>query len=81
MARFFFDIIEGQKVSSDNAGIELPSAQKAHEEAVRTAAEMTMDNASTTGCHEVAVAVFNQDRHHICTAKINFDPGKLNADN
>lgn len=77
MARFFFDIIEGQKVSLDNSGIELPSAQRAHEEAVRTVTEMMMDGASTAHCHQVSVAVANHDHHHICTAKVDFDPGKL----
>jgi len=77
MARFFFDIIEGQKVSIDNSGIELPSAEIAHEEAVRAVTEMMIDGASTAHCHQVSVAVANRDHHHICTAKIDFDPGAL----
>jgi len=77
MPRFFFDIIEGQKVSLDNVGIELPSAARAQEEAVRAVTEMMMDGASTAHCHQVSVAVANQNHNHVCTAKVDFDPGKL----
>jgi len=73
MPRFFFDITEDDKTVTDPDGHELPSTQKAHEEAVRTTSELSMDTATTTRAHDVKVAVYDASKHLICTTKVSFD--------
>lgn len=77
MPRFFFDITENEKTVVDPDGHELPSAQKAHDEAVRTATALSMDAATTTCPHVVEVAVCDAKHHVICAATVTFDPGQL----
>lgn len=77
MPRFFFDITEDDKTSLDPDGHELPSAQMAHEEAVRTISELSMETACTTEAHAVKVAVSDVRHNVICTTKVNFDPGEI----
>ncbi|KQN74720.1 hypothetical protein [Devosia sp. Leaf64] len=77
MPRFFFDISEDDKTVVDPDGHELPSVQKAHEEAVRTTSELSMDTACTTKAHAVKVAVSDASHHLICTTNVSFDPGEI----
>jgi len=77
MPRFFFDVTEDDQTTVDHEGHDLPSAERAHEEAVRSMSEISMDTATTTRAHSVRVAVSDAAHHIICTANISFDPGEL----
>ncbi|MBO9589466.1 hypothetical protein [Devosia sp.] len=77
MPKFFFDVPEDGITKPDQEGLELPSSERAHQEAVRATTEMSMDAATTTHPHSVAVAVCDAAHHVICTASVSFDPGSL----
>jgi len=77
MPRFFFDVTEDGRTVVDHEDHQFPSAEKAHDEAVRASTELSMDSATTTRSHAVQVAVSDEAHHVICTTNVTFDPGEL----
>jgi hypothetical protein len=64
MKRYYFDLRDGDALSRDEEGIELPSIEAAQEEAVRALAGMAMDRTEAGSClaRDLAIEVRDDNR-------------------
>jgi hypothetical protein len=64
MARYFFDLRDGDHLAVDEEGIELPSLERVQEEAASSLAEMARERvieAARNGAHDMAIEVRDED--------------------
>jgi len=64
MARYFFDLRDGDNLAVDEEGIELPSLERVQEEAASSLAEMARERvveAVQNGAHHMAIEVRDED--------------------
>ena len=64
MRRYYFDLRDGDAVSRDEEGIELPDIEAVQEEAVRALASMAMDRAEAGSglARDLAIEVRDNNR-------------------
>ncbi|MET3901422.1 hypothetical protein ABIB57_005393 [Devosia sp. UYZn731] len=78
MPKFFFDIVENDKVSIDHDGIEFDDRQQAHREAVKTIAAIAAEEIPKDGKLELTVAVADESHHVLFKTHVRFEPGDPN---
>jgi hypothetical protein len=61
MARYYFDVREGDRVTRDDAGLELESLEAAEREAIRTTIGIGQDSLPRGHASEIEVQVKNDD--------------------
>jgi hypothetical protein len=71
--RYFFDFHDTGKTLSDEEGLELADLATAKHEAVRALAEITRDVLPDGPHKEIAMAVRDEQGHHLARAIIRFD--------
>jgi hypothetical protein len=71
MAKFFFDIREGQKFILDEEGSEFPDVAAAEYEAAIAAAEMGRDRLPQGDLRTIVVEVRNEHGQRVATATVS----------
>jgi hypothetical protein len=73
MPRFYFDIRDGDKVISDDAGLELPDIHAARKLAARAVGEMARDAAADVAPRTIAVEVKDGSRAPLLEATASLE--------
>ena len=80
MARFYFDLRDGDEFAPDEEGVELPGIREAREEASRTLGAMSKD-AMPDGQHRnMAIEVRSSDKRPLLKVAITFEVEPLAED-
>jgi hypothetical protein len=72
MARFYFDVQQGEKITEDTEGEELPDVAAAEREAALAALHLSKDLMIAPG-GSLVVEVRNEQRHPVLRAKVSLD--------
>jgi hypothetical protein len=72
MARFHFDVRDGESVTRDDTGLEFPGLQQARDEASRAAAEIITDTLPAGPKREVAIEVRDENGKPLFKARVAF---------
>jgi hypothetical protein len=71
--RFYFDVREGAKLTSDEAGRELDSLETAERVAAEAAAEIARDQVPHDGTRAVTVEVHNEHHQRVLTVTVSME--------
>jgi hypothetical protein len=73
MPRFYFDIREDERLSTDEEGNDLPSVDAAEREAMLAAAEIVCDKIKRRRIQKLIVEVRNGDGQRLVTSTVTLD--------
>ncbi len=73
MARFYFDVREGQRFASDAEGLEFQSLDAAEQEAIQAAADIGKDRLPRGDTRQVTVEVRNERGQRVLTVKVSLE--------
>ncbi len=73
MPRFYFDVREGRRFSSDDEGLDFPSLEAAEQEAIEAAADIGRDRLPRGDTREVTVEVCNDRRQRVLTVRVSLE--------
>ncbi len=71
MPRFYFDVLDGDRLVRDDAGLELASLEVAEYEATRAAAEISHDALPRRRTSEACVKVRDKDGYLLLTVDVS----------
>ena|SRR5215207_2810295 len=70
-SRFFFDVREGSRITSDDEGLEFDGVDEAEREAAKAAAEIGRDRLPKGDAREVAIEVRNEQGQRVLTVTVS----------
>ena len=73
MPRFYFDVREGARFTSDEAGVELDSLDAAEYEAACAAAEIGRDQLPKSDTRNISIEVRDERGQHVVTVKVSME--------
>jgi len=79
MPRYFFDIHDGARSTTDDTGVELDGLEAARQEAARTLGEIARDILPYSDRHEVVIEVKNEAGQRVLVTKlsVSIEPTEL----
>lgn len=78
MPRYFFDVHDGQRLTVDTVGTELPDHAVAHDEATRTLSEIGAEEIPGDGPHrEFSITVRDDSRLVLFELRLTFNSRSL----
>jgi hypothetical protein len=79
MPRYFFDIHDGARSTTDDTGVELDGLEAARQEAARTLGEIARDILPDGDRHEVVIEVKDEAGQRVLAAKlsVSIEPTEL----
>lgn len=78
MPRFYFDVREGEKFTSDDEGLVFDSLDAAEREAAEAAADIGRDRLPRSEARAVTVEVRNEHRQRVLTVTVSMEIHRVN---
>ena len=77
MARYYFNLREGDELIADDEGLELPAIESARNEAIRGLADLTRDAICNSARGDLAIEVVDDERKLLFVARVVFEVALL----